>query len=84
MRGGLAADVERLFQGDADGKRVVVVGLATDYCVKATALDAVRLGYETHLLTDAIAAVDLALDDGARAIEEMAAAGVAVSQAQAD
>ena len=68
---------------DQGVERVVVVGLATDYCVKATALDAVRLGYETHLLTDAIAAVDLALDDGARAIEEMAAAGVAVSQAQA-
>ncbi len=61
---------------DRSVERVVVVGLATDYCVKATALDAVRLGYETHLLTDAIAAVDLALDDGARAIEEMAVAGV--------
>jgi nicotinamidase/pyrazinamidase len=67
---------------DRGVERVVVVGLATDYCVKATALDAVRLGYETHLLTDAIAAVDLALDDGARAIEEMAAAGVGLSQAQ--
>ncbi len=50
---------------DRGVERVVVVGLATDYCVKATALDAVRLGYETHLLTDAIASVDLALDDGA-------------------
>ena len=39
---------------------VVVVGLATDYCVKATALDAVRLGFETTVLTDAVAAVDLA------------------------
>ncbi len=61
---------------DGGVERVVVVGLATDYCVKATALDAVRLGYETSLLTDAIAAVDLAPDDGTRAIEEMAAAGV--------
>jgi nicotinamidase/pyrazinamidase len=64
-------------------QRVVVVGLATDYCVKATALDAVRLGYETHLLTDAIAAVDLALDDGARALEVMAQAGVMLSAASA-
>ena len=57
-------------------ERVVVVGLATDYCVKATALDAARLGYETSVLTDAIAAVDLEPGDGARAIDEMAAAGV--------
>jgi nicotinamidase/pyrazinamidase len=57
-------------------RRVIVAGLATDYCVKATALDAARLGYETYLLTDAIAAVDLEPGDGARAIEEMEAAGV--------
>ena len=55
---------------------MVVVGLATDYCVKATALDAVRLGYETAVLADAIAAVDLAPGDGVRAMDEMAAAGV--------
>lgn len=58
--------------------RVVVVGLATDYCVKATALDAVRLGFETALLTDAIAAVDLNPGDGERALEEMREAGVAM------
>ena len=57
-------------------ERVVVVGLATDYCVKATALDAMRLGYQTHLLTDAIAAVDVEPGDGERAVDEMAAAGV--------
>jgi len=60
---------------------VVVVGLATDYCVKATALDAARLGYETSLLTDAVAAVDLAPGDGARALDEIAAAGVRVERA---
>ncbi|MGZ8437981.1 MAG: isochorismatase family protein, partial [Candidatus Limnocylindrales bacterium] len=43
---------------------VVVVGLATDYCVKATALDAVRLGFRTAVLTEAIAAVDLEPGDG--------------------
>jgi nicotinamidase/pyrazinamidase len=57
-------------------RRVVVVGLATDYCVRATALDAVRLGYETALLTDAIAAVDLQPGDGQRALDEMTSAGV--------
>ena len=58
--------------------RVVVVGLATDYCVRATALDAARLGYATTLITDAIASVDLEPGDGERAIQEMRAAGVAV------
>jgi nicotinamidase/pyrazinamidase len=77
----IPTDLDRLLR-DHGIERVVVVGLATDYCVKATALDAVRLGYQTHLLTDAIAAVDLAPSDGDRALEEMAAAGVGLSQAQ--
>jgi nicotinamidase/pyrazinamidase len=55
--------------------RVVVVGLATDYCVSATALDAVRLGLGTEVLQDAIASVDLADGDGDRARAAMAAAG---------
>jgi nicotinamidase/pyrazinamidase len=57
-------------------RRVVVGGLATDYCVKATALDAVRLGFGTAVLVDGIRAVDLAPGDGDRALEEMRAAGV--------
>ena len=56
-------------------RKVVVVGLATDYCVSATALDATRLGFDTEVLQDAIAAVDLAPGDGDRARAEMAAAG---------
>jgi nicotinamidase/pyrazinamidase len=63
-------------------ERVVVVGLATDYCVKATAIDAARLGYRTHLLTDAVAAVDLEPGDGALAIEAMTAAGVGLWQSR--
>jgi nicotinamidase/pyrazinamidase len=55
--------------------KVVVVGLATDYCVSATALDATRLGFGTEVLQDAIAAVDLADGDGAKAVAAMAAAG---------
>ena len=57
-------------------RRVVVCGLATDYCVKATALDAVALGFETVVLADAIRAVDLAPGDGQRALDELSAAGV--------
>ena len=56
-------------------ERVVVCGLATDYCVKSTALDAVRLGYATTVLLDAIAAVGLAPGDGGRALDELRAAG---------
>ena len=59
-------------------ERVVVCGLATDYCVRATALDAVRLGFQTSLMGDAVAAVDLQAGDGDRALEEMVAAGVAI------
>jgi nicotinamidase/pyrazinamidase len=63
---------------DAGVQRVVVVGLATDYCVKATALDALRLGFDTRVLSHVIAAVDLEPGDGDRSIDEMRAAGVAV------
>jgi nicotinamidase/pyrazinamidase len=58
--------------------RVVVCGLATDYCVKATAIDAIRLGYAVELLADGVAAVELDLGDGARAIDDMRAEGVLV------
>jgi nicotinamidase/pyrazinamidase len=56
--------------------RLVVCGLATDYCVKATALDGVRLGYDTAVLLDAVRAVDLQPGDGDKALDEMAEAGV--------
>jgi nicotinamidase/pyrazinamidase len=62
-----------------DIERLVVVGLATDYCVKETVLDARRLDLPTEVLTGAIAAVDLEPGDGARALEEMRSAGAAVA-----
>jgi nicotinamidase/pyrazinamidase len=55
--------------------QVVVVGLATDYCVSATALDAARLGFGTEVLQDAIAAVNLEPGDGDKATAAMVAAG---------
>lgn len=58
--------------------KVVVMGLAQDYCVKSTAIDAQRLGYETTVPSDCTAAVNLEPDDGAEAIEEMQDRGVAV------
>ncbi len=59
-------------------RRVVIGGLATDYCVRATALDAARLGYDTTVLGDAIRAVDLKSGDGDRALAELAEVGVTV------
>ncbi|MGH2385244.1 MAG: isochorismatase family protein [Candidatus Limnocylindria bacterium] len=59
-------------------ERVVVCGLATDYCVKATALDAVRLGFAVSLLGEAVRAVNVAPQDGDRALAEMAEAGVII------
>jgi len=58
--------------------RVVVVGLATDYCVAATAEDAARLGFATTVLADGIRAVDLQPGDGARAVARMCRAGVEI------
>jgi nicotinamidase/pyrazinamidase len=64
---------------EAGIQRVVIVGLATDYCVKATALDAVALGFETEVLRGGIRAVDLVPGDGDRAIAEMEAAGATLA-----
>ena len=62
---------------------VFIAGLATDYCVKFTALDAVALGFRTHLLADACRGVNLNPDDVARAIAEMKTAGVQVADSSA-
>jgi len=57
---------------------VYVLGLATDYCVKFTALDARSLGFETYLIEDACRGVELAPGDVGRAVEEMRESGVRV------
>jgi len=64
---------------EAGIQRVVIAGLATDYCVRATALDAIALGFETAVLREGIRAVDLVPGDGDRAIAEMEAAGVTLA-----
>ena len=55
---------------------LVTGGLATDYCVRHSILDAIQQGWRVTLLTDAIAAVELTPGDGERALAKMRAAGV--------
>ena len=56
-------------------ERVVIAGLATDYCVKETGLDAIRQGFATTVLAELVRAVDLQPRDGERALEELEHAG---------
>jgi nicotinamidase/pyrazinamidase len=55
--------------------RLVIVGLATDYCVKETSLDARRLGFEVGVVREGIGAVELQPGDGERALAAIVAAG---------
>lgn len=59
-------------------QKVYVCGLAQDYCVKFTALDAQSLGFETVLISDATRGVNLDPNDGDRAIEAMKEKGIKV------
>jgi len=59
-----------------------VTGLATDYCVKCSALDAAMKGFKTYVVTDAIRAVNLKPDDGKEALAEMERSGVKMVEAQ--
>ena len=60
--------------------QLYIVGLATDYCVKFTALDAAALGFETSVITDAVRAVNLDPNDGNKALQEMKQSGVRLLQ----
>lgn len=59
---------------------VYILGLATDYCVKYSALDAVKLGFRTHVIEDGCRGVELKPGDSAAALDEMRRAGVDVIQ----
>jgi nicotinamidase/pyrazinamidase len=59
-------------------KQVVVGGLATDYCVKHTVLDALDKGFKVKALRNAMRAVELQPGDGERAIEQMRSAGAEI------
>lgn len=71
-RGRLLGDVLR----ERGVRRLYVCGLALDYCVRYSALDAVRAGMEVTLLVDATRAVNVELHDAEKAIEDLVRAGV--------
>ena len=64
-------------------RQVYVMGLATDYCVKATAMDAAELGFQTFLVVDGCRAVNLEPDDGMRALQTMEHAGIQLVTSEA-
>jgi nicotinamidase/pyrazinamidase len=60
-------------------QRIFVGGLATDYCVRYTVLDALRHGFRVFVLTDAIRAINRSPGDGQRAIDEMTRRGATLA-----
>ena len=72
-----ATQLEELLRSNGV-ERVVIAGLATDYCVVETVLDAIRLGHGVEVLGSMIRAVDLRPGDGDRAIERMREAGATI------
>ena len=57
---------------------VFIMGLATDYCVKFTALDAYSLGFKTHLITRGVRGVNINSGDSEKAIDDMKNAGITI------
>jgi nicotinamidase/pyrazinamidase len=66
------------FLKDLHVDEVYVVGLATDYCVKYTAMDAAELGFRTYVISDATKAVNLHKDDSETALREMREKGISI------
>jgi nicotinamidase/pyrazinamidase len=63
-------------------ERLYVTGLATDYCVKNTVLDALREGFDVTVVEDAIRGVDVTSGDSERALEEMRRSGATVTSSK--
>lgn len=76
-----ATDLESVLR-ERGVRDVFVMGLATDYCVKFTVLDACSLGFRTHLIEDACRGVELNTGDVVRAIADVRAAGAEVIRSE--
>lgn len=72
-----STELDKLLR-DQGVTEVQLVGLATDYCVKFTALDAVSLGFKTSVVLEGIRGVELSQGDCAKAIDEMRSAGIEI------
>lgn len=59
------------FLKDKNVSELYVVGIATDYCVRASALDSLELDYKTYIVTDAVKPVNLNPEDGEKALKEL-------------
>ncbi len=70
------------FLDEATAAEVYILGLATDYCVKFTALDGCELGFQMYLIEDACRGVELQPGDCHRAIDEMQSSGVTIVKSQ--
>ncbi len=71
---------ERLDQ--AGVREVITVGIATEYCVKETALDALKLGYKVTFLTDLVRPINIQPDDAEKAIVDLRCQGVQITSAE--
>jgi nicotinamidase/pyrazinamidase len=68
---------------DVNAERLFITGLATDYCVRQTVMDARKLGFQVVVLEDAVRGIDAVPGDSARAMDEMRAAGAAIAKSSA-
>jgi nicotinamidase/pyrazinamidase len=72
------SDLARILR-DRGVDQVYVCGLATDYCVRASAIDACREGFDVTVVEDAVRPVEVEPGDGERALEEMRDAGARIA-----
>jgi nicotinamidase/pyrazinamidase len=73
-----ATDLEAILR-EHEIDRVTVVGLATDYCVKETAAEALRDGFDVTIERDAVRGIDVEPGDSERALDELRAAGAGIT-----
>ncbi len=74
-------DLEALLRARGVGE-TVIGGLATEYCVKESSLDAMRAGFTVYLMEDCVRPVDLGLGDGKRALQQLVKSGARLTSSR--